>query len=217
MRTYLAIGCGLLIASTACAELRIAGDTKVSANKLVRLKAEGAPPGAAYIWDVAEEDRADVEELGSRLLFSAPPGTYKVKVRAVHLKDGQTAIETARVTVTIGNATPPPGPGPTPGGVAKWLLVVEETGDASPSRTLLADRALADRLKAKGIRHRLVDRDVVAKDGQPPADLRPWLERAKGKKLPWLTLVSGDGDILAEQTLPATAAELSQLLDKVGG
>jgi hypothetical protein len=108
----------LALAAPAAAELKIAGELKVPANRIVRLSAEGAAEGAACIWDVSDEDRADLEELkGGRLLFTGPAGAYKVKLRAIRLdRDGATQIETARATVVIGDPPPPVPPGPTPPG-----------------------------------------------------------------------------------------------------
>lgn len=117
VKVKLALAALLALAGALCAELKIVGETAVPANKLVRLKAEGAPPGAAYFWDIVDEDKADPEESGARLIFAAEPGTYKVKLRAISLgKDGTTQVETARVVVTVGKPAPkpddPPGPGP---------------------------------------------------------------------------------------------------------
>jgi hypothetical protein len=88
-------------------------ELKVPEHKIVRLTATGDTDGAALIWDLDREDVADVEEIGGRLLFAGPPGVYKIKLRAIRVKDGKTSAETARATVTIGTAPPaPPGPNP---------------------------------------------------------------------------------------------------------
>jgi hypothetical protein len=85
---------------------------------MVRLAAEGADPkAAAYIWDVADEDRADVEEVvGGKLYFTGPAGTYKVKLRLITITNGAPKVDTARATVVIGDPPPPVPPGPTPPG-----------------------------------------------------------------------------------------------------
>lgn len=105
----------LVLACQLWAELKITGDTKVKRDRIVRLSAEGAAAGSALVWDVSNEDAVDAEEVGAKYLFSAPPGVYKVKVRAIALVAGKTVIETARATVTVGDTDPPPGPGPGPG------------------------------------------------------------------------------------------------------
>ena len=103
----------LLLGGTALADLKITGELKVSENRLVRLAAAGDVDGAALIWDVDREDVADIEEVGGRLIFAGPAGTYKVKLRAIRSKDGKTTAETARATVVIGSGPPvPPGPVP---------------------------------------------------------------------------------------------------------
>lgn len=102
-----------LLGGTALADLKIAGELKIGENRLVRLTAAGDVDGAALIWDIDREDQADVEEVGGRLIFTGPPGVYKVKLRAIRSKDGKTTAETARATVVIGSGPPvPPGPNP---------------------------------------------------------------------------------------------------------
>lgn len=107
----------LLLGGSAMAEVKIQGETKVPAYRIVRLSAAGDVDGAALVWDVDREDAADMLEVGGVLLLTGPPGTYKVKLRAFRTRDGKMSAETARATVVIGDAPPtPPGPGPVPPG-----------------------------------------------------------------------------------------------------
>ena len=107
----------LLLGGSAFADVRIQGETKVPAYRIVRLSAAGDVDGAALVWDVDREDSVDLVEVGGQLLLVAPPGTYKVKLRAFRTRDGKMSAETARATVVIGDAPPtPPGPGPVPPG-----------------------------------------------------------------------------------------------------
>ncbi len=103
----------LLLAACSAAEVRIAGETKVAAHRLVRLRAEGDVAGAALIWDVSDEDRLDLQEVPGGVILTGPPGTYKVKLRAIRIKDGGPVIDTGRATIVIGSA---PGPDPVPPG-----------------------------------------------------------------------------------------------------
>lgn len=105
----------LIAPAVAQADLRIVGPAVTPAGKLVRLQAQGDLDGAALIWDVNDEEKADVAELGKRLIFTGPAGKYRVKLRAIRIMDGVPSVETARHLVTIGEAPPvPPGPGPDP-------------------------------------------------------------------------------------------------------
>ncbi len=102
----------LLIAPPpARADLRIAGDLKVRPHRMAVLSAEGAPDGAALIWDF-DEDRLHGEEAGGRLFLAGPPGSYRVKLRAIIVKDGRTQALTARAEVVIGDPAPPPPKAP---------------------------------------------------------------------------------------------------------
>lgn len=227
MRWYLSLALVLLAALPAWAEpLRIMGPSSVPRDRLVRLEVRGADPAAGLIWDVFPE--VDAEESSGRLVFAAAPGVYTVKVRAVSTKDGKTQIESARATVTIGEPIPPipvpPGPGPQPGPLPPspitraWVVVVEETEDAAAERgRLLADRSIRDYLTTKGWKTRVVDKDVRDRDGNPPADVRPYLERSRGKKLPQLYIVDQDGGVRHEGALPLDPADLLSLLKKIGG
>lgn len=111
MRAALSALVLVLLTGAALAEVKIAGSLQVPANHLVRLSADGAPAGSALVWDVAPDEVADVEEVGGRLLFAAPAGTYRIKLRAIRLKDGATVVESARAVVVIGDGH---GPGPDP-------------------------------------------------------------------------------------------------------
>ncbi len=229
MNRLTAIALALVLAAPAAAEpLRILGPSTVPRDRLVRLEARGADPAAGLIWDVFPE--VDAEESSGRLIWTAPPGVYTVKLRSVLQKDGKTTIETARATVTVGEPIPPipvppnPGPGPQPGPLPPapitraWVVVVEETEDAAAERgRLMADRAIRDYLGAKGWKVRVVDKDVRDRDGNPPADVRPYLERSKGKKLPQVYIVDQDGNVRHEGALPLDPSDLLAMLKKIGG
>lgn len=106
---------------------------------------------------------------------------------------------------------------------SKLLVVIEETADATSGRAVYwTDAALVQRMKDKGHVRRIADKDVM--DGatnRPPADLVPYLERAKGKKLPQLFIVVKDGQdagtLVYQGDLPASPAQLIKLLEEVGG
>lgn len=222
------LGCLILLGliSAASAEMKIDGEPKVAAYKLVRLSVSGAADDAAIIWDIDREDLADVAEIERGIVFSAPPGSYRVKARSVRLKDGKVLIETARLTVTIDGGvipTPPdppptPTPTPTPASGPFWLLVIEETGEASGARgDFFANKELRSRIVTKSHKYRVADKDVKGRDGKPPPDMAPWLDRTKGKKLPWLYIIDAKGNIAFDAEMVRTPADLIKLLDKLGG
>lgn len=126
-------------------------------------------------------------------------------------------IVTVTLDVSAGKGPQPPpdvDPAPLPVKADLWgFVIVEETSDAVANRAaLLGDKDLAAFLKAKGLRWRVVDKDVVSKDGSTPADVRPWVEDAKGKTLPQLYLVGKDGAKVYGGACPRTAAELVKLI-----
>lgn len=90
--------------------LKLTGPDKVEAYRQVRMTATGDLVGAALVWDVSPEENADIQELpGGQMVFTGPPGTYRVKVRAIRLKDGTTTADCARSVVEI---APPKGAAP---------------------------------------------------------------------------------------------------------
>lgn len=82
---------------------------------------------------------------------------------------------------------------------------------------LFMDPTLAARMKERGHKFRVVDKDVKGANDQPPADLVPYLKRASGKSFPQFFLVSPDGTLLHEGDLPKSPADLIAVMQKVGG
>lgn len=114
----------------------------------------------------------------------------------------------------------PPVPPKPPAQQRLWLIVIEETGEATKGRgVFFADAALHQRIKDKGHRFRVVDKDVKDAGGQTPADVRPYVEHARSSsaKLPRLYLVTTAGDVLFAGDVPSTPAALVALLEKHGG
>lgn len=115
---------------------------------------------------------------------------------------------------------PKPDPKPEPAPVVegkRWLLIVEETADAGQSRgRLVTDPVLFQRIKDRGHVWRICDKDVKDAAGNTPADLKPYIERSAGK-LPRLFIVAPDGKVLVDESCPADAAGVLELLRKAGG
>jgi len=160
------------------------------------------------------------------------PGTYKIGVVAAKAVDGKAVIsQPAEVTIVVEGVQPlppiPPGPtpvppGPTPPGPVSptklFVVIVEETADAVASRgVMLSDPTLARRMAEKGHKFRVIDKDVADAKGNPPADVKPLLDRAKGKAYPQLYLVDETGVIRFEGDLPKSPGELIGAMQKVGG
>lgn len=188
---------------------------------LIEIKAES---GAELVtWDVSD---------GGKLLYPRPydpahksvsfhaaaPGTFAVVASIPNGKE--TRVDICLITIS-GDGKPEPKPDPAPpphSSPVGFVVIIEETGEGVATRgALLADAALQARLKAKSIGWRVADKDVRGANGQPPADLVPYLDRAKGKKLPQVFLIGTDRTILHQGDLPSGAAGLVDLLGKYGG
>lgn len=157
--------------------------------------------------------------------------TGKVEIIVIKQGSGETksTIHSRRtLDVTAGEGprpppdpTPDPKPTPTPAPyTGKFsMVVIEETDVAANNRgQFFADKELRDYLATKLVgKPRIADKDVVDASGQPPKDLAPYLNHAKGKGLPQLYLIAPDGTVLYEGDLPKTPAELIATVKKVGG
>lgn len=107
----------LCLPAFAQAEVKITGETKVGANRLVRLHAKGVGDKAGVLWRVYPPQHIDKATSPRCCLeFAAPPGTYTVEVLVITSGEGGAiGVEEARVEVVIGTVPPtPPGPGPGP-------------------------------------------------------------------------------------------------------
>ncbi|HEV3386579.1 MAG TPA: hypothetical protein VG097_17310, partial [Gemmata sp.] len=147
------------------------------------------------------------------------------RVEVLIVPTGGTAADVIRRTLDVtsgqGPVPPPnPTPNPTPTPViptALWgFVVIEETADAVATRgAMISDPTLAALLKNKGYHWRIVDKDVVGADGNPPVDVLPCLNSAKGKTLPQLFLIDIKGNIATQASL-SNANGLVDLLKKWG-
>jgi hypothetical protein len=241
-RPILTAGALLLLASSVLADLKIVGEMKLPANRLVRLEAEGAAEGAALIWDVSNEESVDAEEVGQRFLFAAPPGSYKIKLRSIRLKDGKTTVETARAVVVIGDTPPappvPPGPGPGPAPVPPpdppspapipaaglRVLIVEESAERTKlpasQQMVILGKQVRDYLNAKcvvGPDGKTREWRIWDKDTDTSGVEKLWQDVMKRPRaqVPWIVISTGTTGY--EGPLPATPEEALKLLRKYGG
>lgn len=156
-------------------------------------------------------------------------GRYRFAAVAAGATGEQTRLDFVVVIGTVPPVPPGPGPAPDPGpgptpdpkpvpAGKRFLVIIEETGDAVPARgVILADPALADRIKSGGHKFRVADKDNKTATGTAPADLKPYLDEAAGKKLPRLYIVAPDGTVCWYGDCPDTAAKILELLKANGG
>lgn len=146
---------------------------------------------------------------------------YKAQLDAAGRKQFKTVLGNIEQAVRALEAGPGPNPQPTPSGPHKvYMVVVEESTQRTPvAAALLDSTVLTERFKAKGHRHLVLDKDVIARAGQPvPEKLQAYLDKAKGKQLPYVVIADiTTGKLLHEGPLPTDEAGILQLLDKVGG
>ena len=217
--------------------VNITGETKVKRDTLVKLQATGDIAKAAFIWDFDKEDLVSSDVSSGRVVFTAPPGVYKVKLRVITIKDGIPVIEEARTVVTIGEETPvPPGPGPGPkppdpkpedlpiAGDGFKVMVIYETKtpeELTPGQSkAIFGRETRDYLKAKCAKNTSYPDGAFAFwDPNTVADAsqKVWADVMKRPrtKLPWLVISNGKKGF--EGPLPENYEEIMNLLKSFGG
>lgn len=232
----------ILLALLGGFEVKSIGPQQAAVGDLVmlELKADGA---TAYAWELAAAPRAKTFlpiDGGRKIVFaSGDPGTFVFVGAATNGKEVSLVIHAVELTVG-GKPNPPPAPPappappddgttppqpPAPDGQTTpvtatklYMVIVEETANAVAERgQLLRDRTLAARVKAKGHKWRIVDQNIVGPDGKPPADVKPYLDLARGKGLPQIFLVTPAGKMIYQGNLPVAAPAFLQLIQKFGG
>lgn len=219
-------------------QLKINGTLRVERDRMVRLKAEGAPEGAALFWDISPEETTDIEEINGRVLFTGPPGKYKVKLRYVKLdKEGKTVGETARCVVEIGGIPDPlppdPGPGPTPTPtptptppapiplIGLRVLMVYETSElpkyTKEQSTVFFSKSVRDYLNSNcpiGPDGKTREWRIYDKDVDVSGESKTWQDAMKRdrKSTPWVIISNGKTGY--EGPLPENVDKTLELLKK---
>lgn len=232
----------LALAGAALGELEIGGKDKAEPGTMVRLDVGGdlkLSEKSRVIWRVkgltldpatGKPVVADCERVGTKLIFTGPPGAYEVSLRVVDFK--AELFDEGERTVVIGVPPPPlppvppvppaPLPPPTPAGELRVLVVFEETeAGAYPKEqhSIIYGKKFADALDAKTPydpvlkrkKWNIFDKDVNAK--AMPKEWQDALARER-KSLPWIVLFGDAGAVRYEGPLPKTVNEAIDLLNK---
>lgn len=91
------------------------------------------------------------------------------------------------------------------------VALVYETDDTTPAMLAHAKRAL-DKLHERGLRTWNTDDDVMTGDGGGPKELERAIEAARKHGLPALVLVSADFGVVGVHSVPATEAEVLEVV-----
>lgn len=209
---------------------------EVKAGRIAKVKVETA--GKRVVWVNPQPDLMDLETMaddGKSIIIavdqSVPNGTlFRIYC---YTSIGDVPSPPVVVTIQVHNQKPiPPPPNPDPPVPPKpdppkpdppkpskaWLIIVEETANATTTRArIMGDIVLQTYIRNKGWSVRVTDQNAVDENGKTPADLAPYIDRSKGKSLPQMYLVDQDGRVLIEEALPPSPADILVALKKVGG
>jgi hypothetical protein len=149
------------------------------------------------------------------------PGTYNI-VYMTCSKEGKLAEWVKTAVIVGGTPGPGPGPGPNPPDpsplppiTSAYVLIIEETSDASALRgTFFTDKDIAAWFAANPTwKYKVVDKDIKDPNtGQTPEGFKPWLAKVQGKKLPQMIVIDQDGNVRYQGPVPMTPAEFLNVL-----
>ncbi len=167
----------------------------------------GKPPDAMVI-DL--DDRSGNPVL---MFWCRSPGKYAV-IADVNVPPDQ--FELIIHEFTVGTPQPNPQPDPDPNPTAVYGVIIEERSDRtqlSPQRAMIFENKSIRDLFSEGA-FQVRDDDVLNEDGQTPADIKPYIDRARTVGFPTLFLVNAQGDVLFEGILPKDVPETIKLIRK---
>lgn len=145
------------------------------------------PPGMSGAWD--------------------PEAVKATIARLVTVLDGKWTWQTYTPELRGSGPVPPPPPPPPPP-TELWGIVVEESSQRTAGQAaIITSTEIRDLLGKDNFR-------VVDKDSEVQADMKPYVDRAKTRKLPQLFLVDKMGYVFFEGDLPADKAATAALIRK---
>lgn len=224
------------LVAPAPADLAIEGPTRVAPYKMVRLQAKGYADKSAVLWRW-DKKKLDGGRSGDKLWLTGPPGEYVVECMAIRLDDkGQTVVEEAEVTVTIGEPVPPkppeppptpkpPAPPPNPAPIAGDGVKVMIVYESEKTREMPAAQQLI--LYSSGFRKYLdgVCADdpqtgtkkawwIIDQNADASSLAKPWQDALKRQRssVPWLLISNGKTGW--EGPLPANVDDATALVKK---
>jgi hypothetical protein len=114
-RFILALAGLLVLTGAGFADVKIVGEMKIPVYTMFDLSAVGDTQDASFVWFVDPkfpvENDIKIKKYANTVVFTGPPGDYKVRVLSQRVKDGKIITDESSAVVTI---LPPPGPPPPP-------------------------------------------------------------------------------------------------------
>lgn len=146
---------------------------------------------------------------GKTVLTIEPIQSGTVTLLIVPTGKGKADWIKKNLTINIGeipdvNPNPKPTPKPTPDPVVVtdqklFIVYVESDGNFVNNRgVFISSPEIVARIKDKGHKVRIVDKDVIGIDGQPPKDVKRFLDACVGKDYPQLFIVDQKGATLKQ-------------------
>jgi hypothetical protein len=226
MRRYLPVAASVLLLALVFTGLGLSFQPGVArVPDTGSVVAPGAIPEPTYTTTTVYGSKSDTLTVLATVRPSNMPADATVRW---YLEEGRVPLllvsQGQQIWVFPWKGAPQPGPGPGPNPpvppvpVTKLYgvtIIYESKNVTVPIR--LARDAAEKWCRANKVLWRWEDKDVVDETGKPPADLTTYLDRAKGKSLPWAILIDAKGGVIRDCLLPATPPEVEALLKQYMG
>ncbi len=118
--------------------------------------------------------------------------------------------------LVIGEGEVIPDPDPLPVGKYNIAIIFEREDLDNYSKEhqqIISSIVIHEKMEKLGhtiVEGGIVDKDIVGPDGEVPDDLEPYLDKAKGKRMPVIVLSNNSG--IVGYTIPGSEAKLMELL-----
>lgn len=123
------------------------------------------------------------------------------------------------LTPTDHQPLPPPEPTPTPTPTKLQIAIVEDpAATTQKQRWVISSNLWRDYARQKHTIKGIIPTNLIDKEtGRPPADLSPFLDRAKNQILPYLILYDHDGNPVWTGTMPEDPATILSIIKQHEG
>lgn len=200
------ITAGFLLSILICGGIPQAQAVEIRAKTSFIVPLEGGVQGSAIL----------VQEKDGRLLIVAGAGTPP-EIGIFYLTEGQAPEPQPQPEPNPGpGPQPQPEPQPQPRGPYTLIWIEETAARTAEQARALSDSAIREALRKVGWNLRVADKDVVDEHGNPPTELRMYIDIAKQAGLPRLFVIDSLGTEVFAGAAPHNVEEFRSLLKRLG-
>lgn len=210
--------CGVIAAATFAGVVRadpptvvVPAKLQVESGEYIVLTAETAAPAVKFVALTPGLRPFPPLLISNKKAYvaTAPDGVYRV---LAYTGNADGPSDPVICTVTVGAGVPPPvpptpGPQPQPGPAGKVVrfVVVEDTSAAGQWRgDVMSSPQVIGFYKTAGLSHRLISTQARDRDGKQTGEVKYFLDKTAGKKLPYLLAFDASNNAVFDGPAPLT-------------